>query len=77
VSSVSEVVRILASALHHEEEPDMTTPTNERTTSSRCAQCARPATTVAEVRIGPRRLEIPVCGIHRRELIRGARRLRE
>ena len=46
------------------------------TIATRCARCDRPATAIAEVRVARRNLEIPLCAQHRRELLRGARRLK-
>ena len=45
-------------------------------TPLRCSRCDRPATVVAEVRVARRQIEIPLCPLHRRELLRGARRLK-
>jgi hypothetical protein len=42
----------------------------------RCARCPKPATTTAEIRARGRVFELMLCERHRRELLRGARRLR-
>lgn len=70
---MSVVVAILRFHSTTKEESNMAAPND---TSLRCTTCGRPATSTAEIRVGRRVLRMPLCPQHRRDLLRGARRLR-